>query len=80
MQVQWFLSYLLTRVTGSSGSRKHRIIYFQTALSRYLYKLFLKTLNSVSTANKNILVQYFILSYSLKWFHSDVQSFNDGLY
>lgn len=63
-----------------SNQGKHRIWYLQTALNRYLYKLLLKTLNSVSTANKNILVQYFILSCSPQCFHSDVQSFNDGLY
>lgn len=63
----------------SSDQGKHRISYFQTSLSRYLDKLLLTTLNSVSMANKNILVQYFILCCSPRCFHSSVQSFNDGL-
>jgi len=64
----------------SSNQGKLKISYFQITLSRYLYKLFLKTLNNVSTANNHILVQYCILSCSLQCFHGDIKSCNDGLY
>lgn len=82
-------NYLLVTIPEDAGEMipklpsnqgRHRFSYFQTALSRYSYKLFLKHLNSVSTANKDILVQHFILSHSPQYFHRDVQSLNDGLY